>query len=329
MTATPLVSVIVPNYNYAAYLPQRIGSILGQTLQDFELILLDDASSDDSRAVIESYRDDPHVSHIVINETNTGSPFRQWERGLKLARGKYVWIAEADDWADPTFLERCVTHLEENPRAAVCYTDSVWTDSDGNEIDSWWIRNHMGTSDVESYTYESRAFASRHLYWHNYIYNASCTVFRRDAAPTEAQSGLWTGMRYAGDYMFWVLVVLNGDVIRIFDRLNYFRRHESATTNKGNASGATRIEDLSIITYLEKALRIGWFKRMVKHGDMVKCIKRSPQPEIIEPTLKMLKEKMGHTRLSYFLFKFNQNVLAATPLATGYRRERIFPKYKH
>lgn len=329
MTATPLVSVIVPNYNYAAYLPQRIESILGQTFQDFELILLDDASSDDSAAVIEGYRDNPHVSHIVINETNTGSPFKQWERGLKLAHGKYVWIAEADDWADPTFLERCVTHLEENPKAAVCYTDSVWTDSDGNEIDSWWIRNHMGTADVESYTYESRAFASRHLYWHNYIYNASCTVFRRDAAPTEAQSGLWTEMRYAGDYMFWVLVVLNGDVIRIFDRLNYFRRHESATTNKGNASGATRIEDLQVIGHLEKELRIGWFKRMVKHGDMVKCIKRSPQTEIIEPTLKMLKEKMGHTRLSYFLFKFNQNVLAATPLATGYRRERIFPKYKH
>lgn len=325
MTPSPTVSVIVPNYNYAAYLPQRLDSILGQTFRDFELIILDDASTDDSRDVIDRYRDNPRVSHIIYNGTNTGSPFRQWEKGLSLARGRYVWIAEADDWADPTFLQRCVGKLEANPHAAICYTDSVWTDSDGNEIDNWWIRDHMGTSDAESYTYDSRAFVSRHLYWQNYVYNASCVLFRRDALPADRS---WTAMRYAGDYMFWTLIALQGDIIRIFDRLNFFRRHIDATTKKGDDNGITAVEDMHIIQYIERTLGLGWFKRMVRHGAFIKRIKRSA-PHNRPTLLARYNEIIGHPKTAYLMFKFNENILAATPLASGYRRDRIFPKFKH
>ena len=76
------VSVIVPNYNYARYLPMRIESILNQTFTDFELILLDDASTDESVSVLEKYRNNKHVSHIVVNEQNTGSPVQQWMKGI-------------------------------------------------------------------------------------------------------------------------------------------------------------------------------------------------------------------------------------------------------
>lgn len=116
------VSVIVPNYNYARYLPIRIESILNQSFQDFELILLDDASTDNSIQILEKYRNNPHVSHIVINEENTGSPFQQWIKGVLLARGKYIWIAEADDVADSCFLEMCVESAESQENTSVCYT---------------------------------------------------------------------------------------------------------------------------------------------------------------------------------------------------------------
>ena len=66
------ISIIVPNYNHAPYLKQRIDSILNQTYQDFELILLDDCSSDKSRDIIESYRTNPHVTQIVYNDNNSG-----------------------------------------------------------------------------------------------------------------------------------------------------------------------------------------------------------------------------------------------------------------
>ena len=95
--AAPLVSVIIPNYNYARFLTERIDSVLSQTFQNFELIILDDCSTDNSREVIERYRSNPKVSHIIYNQSNTGSPFAQWEKGLSVARGKYIWVAEADD----------------------------------------------------------------------------------------------------------------------------------------------------------------------------------------------------------------------------------------
>ena len=71
----PSVSVVVPNYNHAQYVRQRIDSILKQTLQDFELILLDDCSTDCSRAVISEYAKDPRVT-IEFNEVNSGSTFK-------------------------------------------------------------------------------------------------------------------------------------------------------------------------------------------------------------------------------------------------------------
>ena len=73
----PTVSVIVPNYCHAPYLEQRIESILQQTFQDFELILLDDCSTDGSREILERYRNHPKVSGIFYNERNSGSPFKQ------------------------------------------------------------------------------------------------------------------------------------------------------------------------------------------------------------------------------------------------------------
>ena len=102
------VSVIVPNYNYARYLPIRLESILNQTFKDFELILLDDASTDNSIQILENYRNHPNVSQLVVNKVNTGSPFQQWMKGILLARGEYIWIAEADDIADLQFLETCI-----------------------------------------------------------------------------------------------------------------------------------------------------------------------------------------------------------------------------
>ncbi len=89
------ISVIVPNYNHARFLKRRIDSILNQTYQDFELILLDDCSSDDSCDILLSYKDNPHVSQIVFNDENSGTPFKQWDKGIRMAKGKWIWIAES------------------------------------------------------------------------------------------------------------------------------------------------------------------------------------------------------------------------------------------
>src|SRR5690348_12935994 len=117
------VSVVIPNYNHAPFLRQRIESVLRQTYQDFELILLDDCSMDGSQAILMEYASDPRV-RIEFNQKNSGSTFKQWNKGVRLARGEYVWIAESDDYADDRLLEKLAARLDAEPRAAFAYCRS-------------------------------------------------------------------------------------------------------------------------------------------------------------------------------------------------------------
>jgi len=82
----PLVSIIIPNYNHARYLEQRLDSVFNQTYQNFEVIILDDCSTDNSLEIIEKYKDNPHLSLVVVNETNSGSSYKQWDNGIKFYR---------------------------------------------------------------------------------------------------------------------------------------------------------------------------------------------------------------------------------------------------
>ncbi|WP_242117954.1 glycosyltransferase family 2 protein [Aestuariivivens sediminicola] len=108
----PKVSVILPNFNHGPYLNQRIDSILRQTFRDFEIIILDDASTDNSLEVLEALSNHPKVSHFIINKENSGSPFKQWKKGLILAKGDYIWIAESDDYCEVNFLQSHLKHID-------------------------------------------------------------------------------------------------------------------------------------------------------------------------------------------------------------------------
>ncbi|UCD50998.1 MAG: glycosyltransferase family 2 protein [Phycisphaerales bacterium] len=94
----PVVSIIIPNYNHARFLVERVDSVLRQTYRDFDVIVLDDASTDESRDVLKSFAGRPEVA-LRFNTENSDSTFKQWNKGVELARGKCVWIAESDDFA--------------------------------------------------------------------------------------------------------------------------------------------------------------------------------------------------------------------------------------
>ena len=129
-TKRPLVSVVVPNYNHARYLRRRVDSVLAQSFGDFELLLLDDASTDESRAVLASYRGDPRV-RTLFNDRNSGGPFPQWNRGVRAARGRYVWIAESDDEAETGLLEALLGPLEADDRVVLSCCESRLIDERG------------------------------------------------------------------------------------------------------------------------------------------------------------------------------------------------------
>lgn len=188
----PTVSVIVPNYCHAPYLEQRIESILQQTFQDFELILLDDCSTDGSREILERYRNHPKVSGIFYNERNSGSPFKQWEKGLSKAKGDYVWIAESDDFSSPCFLERCVRILDTRPDCSIVFTSSYIVDSHSRTIREEAPVKYPKHKQIR---FGSRFFLYRFLCPRNTIYNAGMALVRRSALPADDN---YTQYRYCG-----------------------------------------------------------------------------------------------------------------------------------
>lgn len=245
--AAPLVSVIVPNYNHLRFLKTRIDSILAQTFTDYEIILLDDCSTDGSRRFLLQYRDHPAVSRIVLNGRNGGSPFMQWEKGIRLARGKYIWIAESDDSALPDFLRRTVGELEAHPEAQLCITGSEIIDAEGrvreqNGFDRW---EPDGTTRI----FPSYEYLVQHMVNRNSVYNASMVLFRRKDCLKEIGSR-YLRMRYCGDWFFWIEQIRKGPIVEIRERLNRFRQHTDNTT----AESAADMKVWGEIVYVKKLL---------------------------------------------------------------------------
>lgn len=234
------VSVIVPNYNYAHYLPTRVRSILGQTFRPHEIIFLDDCSSDDSVAVAEQLLRQSTIPYrIVRNETNQGC-YRQWLRGLGEASGDLIWIAEADDDCAPTLLESLVPLLAD-PSVSLAYCQSKQIDGEGRELApdylAWTADVDLGGSDRWRRTYVRRGVdeVADTLAIKNTIPNVSAVLMRKPDL-TEIAADL-VELRNAGDWLVYAHVLERGDVAFIPTALNYHRRHHgSLTLGKGGVN---------------------------------------------------------------------------------------------
>lgn len=266
------VSVIIPNYNYARYLAARIDSVLQQTLQDIEVILLDDCSADDSLSVMRQYAaKDKRIKAVLINDKNSGSPFLQWKRGLAMCEGEYVWIAEADDLCLPAFLHMAVDLLDKHPQAVYAMAASQMIDENGKPIPKdydHWKRRHIQPDTFS--VYDGIRFARHNQYWRNCVYNASGVVVRRTAVTPKAIEAL--SMSYSGDWLFWTEIALGGQVIEIHRRLNVFRFHMGSTTHTGAYKAF--FEDVNVIRILQKQLSIPFYMRLWRTVKLLRRMRR-------------------------------------------------------
>ncbi len=131
----PKISAIVPNYNHGKYLRERLDSILNQTYDNFELLLLDDCSSDDSRTIIEEYQKrHPAKIKVFLNQENSGSVFKQWGKGLSHAEGNLIWICESDDSCEPDFLETLVGYFAD-PSVMIAFGRIQFIDENSVEFE--------------------------------------------------------------------------------------------------------------------------------------------------------------------------------------------------
>lgn len=239
--AVPKVTVVIPNYNHARYLDRRIRSVLDQTYQDFEVIYLDDASTDDSNVVFRQYADDPRFT-AIYNQTNSGSTFKQWNRGLRRARGEYVWFAESDDYADERLLEELVARLDRDPRVGLAYCQSWEVDEHDRNMGSMeqWIAEAGETRWQRDFINDGREECRRSFLFKNTIPNASGVLFRR--AVYEQVGGADETMRLCGDWLLWIKILLVADIAFVARPLNYFRTH-ARTARSSTARGGVRVEE--------------------------------------------------------------------------------------
>lgn len=240
----PHVSVIVPNYNHAPYLKLRIDSILSQTFRDFELILLDDCSTDHSKEVLLSYKDHPKVTHLVFNEENSGSTFKQWEKGIELATGEYIWIAESDDWAQANFLEQIISAIGTNDTIGLVYTASKIIDSAGEVT---YENTEQNTHEVMEY--KGNQFISEKLLTSNAIWNASMTIFKKSLFYTQDDTS-YREMKYCGDWFLYAQFSRRADVLEVKQTLNNYRIHSNNVSTEAKRSGKFFTEGFRVFEYI-------------------------------------------------------------------------------
>lgn len=215
------VSVILSSYNHAKYIRQSIESVLNQTFTNFELIIWDDASTDTSWEIINSYSDPRIKAFRNKDNIQTTMSF-----GLRVAQGEYVAVHNSDDAWEPTKLEKQVTILDENPDFAAVFTHVQIIDENGRHF-----------SNEKHVYYKIFEQPNRDRYgWLNYFFhngNALChasVLIRKDCFNMFMYR---KGMAQLPDFDLWVQLCLQHEIHIIQEKLTLFRVRD----NEANASG--------------------------------------------------------------------------------------------
>ena len=233
------ISVIIPNYNYAKFLFERVYSILNQNYPIYELIILDDCSTDNSLEIINQIVSciNKYINvKVVLNEKNSGNAFSQWQKGFKLASGDYVWICEADDYCKKNFLRKVTKPINQNGNIIISYADTGFIDSTGtivkksliDQIDllktGHWQKNYINTgqNEIDNYTYLNCT-----------IPNVSGIIIKKD--DYEDILNISKTFKQCGDWYFYLNALQRGKIAFNKKTLNYYRLHGnniSSTMNR-------------------------------------------------------------------------------------------------
>ena len=231
------VSVAVPNYNYEKHITERLTSIFNQGYPVYEILVLDDKSLDNSLDVISKtsklYNRD---IELVINKENSGSVFKQWAKAAKLAKGNYLWIAEADDSADIKFLS---TIMAGDVNFTMAYTDSKQIDEkDAHLADNY--RYYYGEEMIDKLdkpsVYLGKEVINDCLSIKNQFMNVSSVLFKTSALNHCIEKNMKEILKFkvAGDWFIYVqLLSQDGACCKLIgDALNIHRRHSGSVTRQ-------------------------------------------------------------------------------------------------
>lgn len=257
------VSVIIPNYNHFQYLKQRIESILNQTFSDFELIILDDCSTDNSRDIIDDYTSRFQNITSYYNNINSGSPFIQWDSGVNKAKGEFIWIAESDDFSSPTFLEKTTAILNENKNIGLVYCASkVFDELKKTEYFASEKKTYFSRSKWKNNYYNTgKKEILESLYLVNTINNVSSVLFRKSKYIKAGLAG--RSMKYCGDWFLYIRILFISDIAYIAEPLNNFRLHSNSSFHCYFNNNTYLKEVVKVYSYVKENLRLSPWKKLL------------------------------------------------------------------
>lgn len=230
---SPLVSVIMPVYNSERYLKEAIESILNQTFQDFEFLIFDDGSTDNSKEIIKEYVDKDDRIVPFFSEINCGYVVHL-NKGIELAKGEFIARMDSDDISLPTRFEKQIDFLKKNPHIGVLGSSTILINEDGKEIGAF----------KKETDYQLLHFLS---YFMNPISHPT-VMFRKEIVFY--LKGYRLEYMPAEDYNLWVRALKHTKVASLKESLLTYRVH-SKSISKARSHKQKKLFYLSQRTHLK------------------------------------------------------------------------------
>ncbi len=249
-------SVIIPNYNHAEFLKERIDSVIAQAYSTLEIIILDDCSTDNSRQIIENYRNHPAITQIIYNEVNIGSPFKQWKKGIELAAGDWIWIAESDDSCSPSFLSTAAEAIIQNMSLGFFYSDSRIIEKGNDERQYSLLKNiFFQTSHwTESYSRKGIDEVNDFLKYNCTINNASAVVFSKNKILPALER--ISEFQYYGDWYAYLYLATQSDIYYCNQPLSNYSLHKKSLLQGSLSKLQQKKEYFQILDFLYQQANI-------------------------------------------------------------------------
>jgi glycosyltransferase involved in cell wall biosynthesis len=303
----PKVSIVLPSYNYARYMDERIQSLLNQTYGDFELIIVDDASTDNSIEVIKKYEENPKVKTKFFSQ-NSGLPYKRWNDGAEMACGEYILFAGAGDACAPTMLEKLVEKLEANPNVGIAYCQSMQMDSESKLVRS--MKKYTDTLDKQRWSkdyVDKGTNECRYLAIKNTIPNASAAMMRRQIF--NELGGFDETLKLVADWMLWSKILTVADVAFVAEPLNHFRCHSGTVRSKMMKVGTHTEEIYNFIATVTKEAKVPQeYSEKAYERAAYRWVNSILRLLVTQPLLALEQAKIVHRIARQFDRKLNKRI---------------------
>ncbi len=290
----PKISVLIPTYNYGRYLHEAIDSVLAQDFHNYELIVSDDCSSDNTEEIISQYKSDTRIRYYR-HKKNLGM-VENWNWCLSQARGEFIKFVFGDDkLSRPDALTKLLELMEDNPDATLAASARLIIDHNSDIFTIW---NDLGKTGI----YDGKKTIFRCLAENrNIIGEPSATLFRKKSAD----SGFNTRYRQLVDLEFWFQLIEKGDLIFSDEALCCFRKHPVQQTENNRLNGTAEVENIRIFLDFYKKIpqikeNIKWWRFLKIYGIQKFSTGKKHIPPELESARKTLASEIS--KVEFFIF---------------------------